>query len=420
MSYFKPASFFSLIKGNDKIRKSLSLFTSMTLGIFAGIFVSILNTRFLGKEQYGDFKFLIDIFNFFVTFLTFGFFYTGGRILARVKTIQERKKIFGEIVSVALVIGVFLIIVVSVFSLFQERIFNRDLRLEIWLCTPLLFVIPLQLSLEQLLQGDNRIYSLSIMRIGPRLSYIGIVIGLYFLLKFNLRYALIAHYTSFLLIICSIIWRYRPVFNTKFTVLNQLWKENKTYGFPVYFGAITGVASNYLAGISISYFIDNVNVGFYGLALTASMPLAMLPASFGITFFKDFISMKKIPSRIILATFIIGISLLILFLIFIEPIVVLLYSKEFLPVIKLAYFISIGSLCHGFGDFFNRFLGAKGLGKQLRNANFILGIINVLGYVFLVYFFNTIGAAITKMIAGISYLLIMVLNYQRYIQKETQ
>ena len=49
----------------------------MTMSVLVGIVISVINTRYLGKEQYGDFKFLINFFSLAVTFLTFVFFYTG-------------------------------------------------------------------------------------------------------------------------------------------------------------------------------------------------------------------------------------------------------------------------------------------------------------------------------------------------------
>jgi O-antigen/teichoic acid export membrane protein len=400
---------------SDKVRKSISLFTAMVLSLFTGIVISVINTRFLGKEQYGDFKFLIDIFNFFMTFLSFGFFYTGGRMLAKAKEVEKRKKIFGEIITLAFLIGLLLQLVVFAFSFFEGKLFDHDLRAEIWICLPILFGIPFQLSLEQLLQGDNRIYSLSFMRLAPKIFYIILIIIFFYLTKFGLKLALITHLFSMLSVTLIIIIKYKPKLTLKFKYSKQLLKENKGYGFPVYLGAISGVASNYVAGFSISYFIDNTNVGFYSLAITACMPLAMFPASFGITFFKDFITMKRIPKRVIIATILSGLVLLTGFLVFIHPIVILLYSKEFAPVIKLTYFISIGSLMHGFGDFYNRFLSAKGLGKQLRNINFILGAINIVGYISFVYFFNTLGAALIKLVSGLSYFTIILFHYRKYL-----
>jgi Na+-driven multidrug efflux pump len=76
--------------------------------------------------------------------------------------------------------------------------------------------------------------------------------------------------------------------------------------------------------------------------------------------------------------------------------------------------IAIGSAIHGMGDYFNRFLGAHGQGKQLRNGAFVVGAVNILGYFILIKFFGIDGAAITKLAAGLIYCSMMIFYYFRF------
>jgi len=403
----------------DKAKKSASLFTSMVLSLVVGIVISIINTRYLGKEQYGDFKFLINLFSLAVTFLTFGFFYTGGLLLARTDRDREKRELTGDILKIALMSSLLLILISLVFSFLEHRLFGNQLGPLIRYSLPLLFIYPFQLCFEQMLQGGNRIYSLSVLRIGPKLIYIVLALLLQYFSKFNLTSALIAHLGAFAVIVVTLIIYTRPAIGFRIHHLPRILKENRNYGFPIYLGAITGVASSYLAGITISYYIDNTNVGFYSLAITAALPLTMLPASFGITFFKAFVSYVKIPRKVFLVTAGTGLATLLLFMVFIDEIVIFLYTDDFRPVISLSYFIAIGSLFHGFGDFLNRFISAKGLGKLIRNSNFILGAVNTAGYIILPRYFGVEGAAYTRLIAGIVYFLLMLGFYLRY-QKHRQ
>jgi len=235
----------------------------------------------------------------------------------------------------------------------------------------------------------------------------------------GLTATLFVHLISSAIIIIGVIYLLKPKIDYKLVHLNEIKEENRIYGFPVFLGAITGVASSYIAGITISLFLDNVNVGFYYLAITASMPLAMLPASLGTTFFKNFFSMKKIPRKVNIATFSIGIFCLVLFLVFIKQIVYFLYTKEFYPVIQISYLIAIGTTFHGFGDFYNKFLSAKGLGKQLRNSNFILGAFNLIGYTVFVKYYGLTGAVYTKLLAGFLYFGVMLYYYKKF-QRTTE
>lgn len=102
------------------------------------------------------------------------------------------------------------------------------------------------------------------------------------------------------------------------------------------------------------------------------------------------------------------------FFLLVEKVIVLAYSKEYLKVVSLAYINAVGCELRGFGDFVNRFLGAHGKGKELRNGAFIAGASIVAGCLVLVPMFGAIGAVLTKAISSIVYFLMMVFFYRRY------
>ncbi len=89
--------------------------------------------------------------------------------------------------------------------------------------------------------------------------------------------------------------------------MKELYKENKYNGKPIYFGSLAGVATTHIAGLSISFFMDNTQVGFFMLALTVCSPLLIVPSVLGTIFYKQFVDMKSIPNKVyyfsILSTF---------------------------------------------------------------------------------------------------------------------
>ncbi len=407
-----------LIK-RDKFRKASTLYVTMGISVLTGILISVINTRLLGKEQYGDFKFIINLFTFAATFFTLGAFYSGGRLLAKSNDQYEQRNIIGTVLLFATVASGILMVIFFVLSFFENSLFNKDVAFLIRLSTPFIFGFLFQLCFEQLLQGNNRIYALSWLRIGPKLVYLLLVGLVYFGLILDVKYALLCHLISLAIVIFSIVILLKPHFTSNRMYYHNLLEENKTWGFPAYLGSITGVASSYLAGITISIFIDNVNVGFYSLAITASMPLAMLPSALGTTFFKDFVTWQKIPIKVIIITLLIAGFMLMVFLFFIDDLVHFLYPAEFGPVIKLAYYTAIGSFFHGIGDFFNKFISAKGKGKLVMKSNFILGAFNVLGFTLFIYLWNIQGAIITKLFSGLLYMCILIYYYIT-IQRSSQ
>lgn len=403
--------------GKKRVKQVGSLYLSMVVSLIIGIGVSVLNTRFLGKEIYGDLKFIQNLFSFALTFVTIGLFYSGGRLIAKKKHSDLKNKLFGSLILLSFAMFVVLLVFFVIFSFPQEKLFDNNLGYIIRLFSPFLFIFPLQLCFESVLQGDNRIYTLSIFRLGPKLFYLLTVLVFTYFFSFTLTTALTFHFASIFVLIVLVVSRLKPSFRKLNQAYNVLWNENRTYGFPVYTGAIASVASTQIAGLTISYFIDNTHVGFFYLAVTATMPLSMIPNTAGITFFKDFVNMNVIPRRVFLLTLLFTLVALFGFLLIIKPLVIFLYTEEYLAVVPLAYYIAVAAIFQGVGDFFNRYISAHGLGNKLRNSSFILGAFNILGYTLLVYKFGVEGAAITRLIAGILYLGLMIKIYWNFKSK---
>jgi undecaprenyl pyrophosphate phosphatase UppP len=156
--------------------------------------------------------------------------------------------------------------------------------------------------------------------------------------------------------------------------IKEIWKYNISYGFNVYLGSITAVGFAALTGVLISYFgADNTGVGYFSLALTIVTPLSFIPNVIATTHYKDFSIQKNVHKRLINITLILSLLALVFIWIIVKPFINIFYGPEFQPVISLTIVLSIGMIGYGFGDFFNRFLGAHGQGKALRNSSFLVG-----------------------------------------------
>lgn len=386
----------------------------MILGIPIGIAVSVINTRLLGPQQYGDLKFLQNLFAFVVQFLTLGIFVSGSRLLAQRKNTEIKNQLIGNLLILTAVISVALVIFLFVFSFFEEQIFHNELGRVIRIFSPLLFVFPFQLCLENIMQGDNRIYELSAFRVSPSALYIIAALSFNYIVPLSLTSALAIQLGGLGLVILIMIIRFRPKFENIRKYTSVIWEENKTYGFSVYIGIVANVATAHAGVLSIGYFIDNTSVGFYSLAVMVAMPLAMISSAAGTTFFKDFANRDSIPKRATLVTLVLSIVVLLLFLLIIEKVILLLYSAKYIDAVPLVHIISVGCFLRGLGDYVNRFLGAHGKGRELRNAAFANGISNIFGYVVLVYFFGVKGAALTRTISDLVYLSMMCYYYRKF------
>ncbi|HAQ61809.1 TPA: hypothetical protein DCR49_07425 [Candidatus Delongbacteria bacterium] len=406
---------------NKKVKQILALYGSMILGIVLGLVVSVFNTRFLGAEAFGDLKFVQSVYSFFAIIISFGFVVTASKLMAEKKNDAVRKELIGASVIITVILGIIFVIAIVIFAFFQKRFFTTDLSAVFLLLSPLFFIVPFTQSLESILQGENRIYELSFYRLFPHFIYLAGIIVLYKFDYINLVTAVALQLLSFGISSAIVIYNLKPKYSNLGTVYRLIFHENKKYGFQVFLGSIIGVASTQLGPIAISYFsVNNTDVGYYSLALTITMPLVLIPTVIGTSMFKEFANREVIPKKATQFTVLISIFSLIIFLIIIKQVIILLYSKEFVNAVNLAYIVAAGQIFHGFGNYYNRFLGSKGQGAYLRNGAISVGITNIAGFIFLVPFFGANGAAITKLSSGIVFTVSMLFYYKKYTNNDSK
>lgn len=388
----------------------------MVLNIILGVFISSLNTRLLGKEAYGNFKYIINVFSFLLTFSTLGLFLSSKRLIALKQNFKIKSQLFGGAILLSVFMYLFYFIIVFFYSYFDDIFYKNDLGHTIRLFSPLIIIYPLNQCLQNILPGDNRIKELAFIRTFQKVIFIVLAISISYFFGFNLNFALVLTMSTTLFVLSFITYKLKPSFNKSKKILQMIWEENKRYGIHEYVGNIANIATSQLSMFSIMYFIDSANVGFYSLAITISGPLAMVANSVGTTYYKDFAQRDQLPLKATLMTIFLSLISLLIYIIIIKFLVITIYSIEFLPVVKIAYLTAIGFILRGLGDYINRFLSAHGKGKEARNVAFANGISNVIGFVVLVYFWGIIGAAITKLISDFIYLFFTYYYYRKVIR----
>jgi len=114
----------------------------------------------------------------------------------------------------------------------------------------------------------------SVLSILPTATYAIIIYYLSQVIEVNIELVLLLYYGLLLLNNLFIIYKLKPSFKYGKELIQELHKENKFNGRPIYYGSLAGVATANMAGISISYFLnDNKQVGFFMLALTVCSPI---------------------------------------------------------------------------------------------------------------------------------------------------
>ena len=390
-----------------------SLYVSMVIGIALGFGVTIVNTRLLGPEDYGNLKFLIHVFTFTATVTTFGFFISSSRLLAIRENKHIKSELIGGSLTFASIISFLTIVILCIFSFFVDDLFHPGLGRLIRLLSPLLFIFPFRMCLENILQGDNRILQLATFRIIPQLLYLLGALAFNYFVPLSLPTCLSIQLGCTALVILIMFWLSGPKTKYLHQMMSMIHRENKAYGFHVYLGMLANVATGQLLGIFLGYFLDTTSVGFYSLALMITTPLSFVPSAFGTTLFKTFANRSSIPTKAFIGAICLSVLTLIAFFMLIEKIIILAYSAKYKPVVPLAYIAALGSTFQGFGDFINRFLGAHGKGRELRNTAFCVGAVTLAGCFVLIPSLGTTGTVISKMLSSVLYCSMMCHYYRK-------
>lgn len=393
-----------------------TLYVSTLGGVLLGVLASIVNTRFLDPVDYGDVRYVQNIINFVATFLIFGFFLSGARLMA----LSDDRQYVGRVKGMMIIILILACIVLSIampINYFLHT--DRPAVAMLFLVSMPVCFYPLLLNyIDQTAQGDNQIGHLAAARILPYLFYVPI--GYFFYSHYGATPTkmVLLQWGIYSAIYIGIIIATKPLFRGLKPIWKKLNEENRNYGIQLYIGSLVMVSTNYLAGISLGYFNeDNSEVGFYTLALTVTTPLAALPTIVGTSYFKKFAKQPSIPKKVIVATVGMTAVTCVLFILLIRPIVEFLYSQRYAVVGTYASILSVGYCIHGLGDMFNRYLCSHGQGVSVRNASIANGVFKVLGYTGLVAIFNTNGAIATTIICDIVYFSCLMYYYTRFTKQ---
>jgi len=404
---------------SKKFKQILSMLTSSALGIGLGIGTSVINTRLLGPESFGDFKFIQSIFNIMMIFFSVGIFHTGGRLIADKQFQHIRKKIFGGLFGLTFLISGLFIATVFVSSYVQEYIFDNNLGYIIRYAAPFTFVFVFKVALDKFMEGDNLIHELAIFQIAPKVLYVVFILVASLVLELNLMIVLGVFLLTQLVSTVYGYSKFSPDFWGFSETSKLIFTENKNHGFQIYIGALVSNGTLHLSSFIIAYYLDNTNVGYFNLANTIATPLSMIPQVVGTAYFKDFANSDRIPKKVISSTILISLLAFGAFILMIKYVIVFLYSEDYLPVVTLIYYISFAYVIQGLYLVLNRFLSAHGIGKELKNASFIRGAVNIIGFVVLIKLIGTVGACITLVFSNVSYFLYLAIQYKNFVAKRS-
>ncbi len=391
-------------------------------------FGSVLNSRLLSKELFGDWKYLQNFLMMISYFVNFGFFASGGRLIASTND-KKRIGIFKGYLMYLCLAGLLVIFLVTVFTgLVWQKMLNQTLFHLALIMFPLFIIHPLTFYFESTFQAERRLIDLSVFKVLPPLLYVGLLYLFKSYSSGSIYYNAVLFYSSYFVIFIFLLLKDKPIFKKKSPEWEELIEQNKTYGIHIFYGGLWGVGTGYLLPILIGFFnINNVEVGNFSLALSFIMPLSFLPGIVGTSYFKEFINLDKIPKAAIKKVLIASIFLLVGLLISIEFLIDFFLGLKYKEVAFLIKVGAWGAILHGFGDFTNKFLSAKGESPYIKKVAMAVGIVQLITSVFFIKYFTlmgwsgSLGAIIAKSIGSVVYFSSLFYYYHKnYIAPKKQ
>lgn len=390
----------------------LYLYVSTLVGVILGVLISIINTRYLDPVDYGDVHYVQNIINFFSGLMLFGYFVSGCRLLAIAKDKKEANEIKGAMTLILGVTVIAMMVIMVICGVIHTYILHKPFAHLFYYVIPFSGYALCLNYINTSSQGDNSIGMIALARLLPSVIYLASIAIVFKTFGATSTMALLLNTGISFVFLVFLILHNHPSFHNFKESWRKLQEENKKYGFHVYLGSISNVSVQYVAGVTLGLFaVNNVNVGYYSLALTATGPLMMLPNVIGTTYFKRFATQSLIERKVLIGTLAMSIVTLIGFVILIYPVVGFLFNEKYQSVALYASFLAFASTAHGLGDVFNRFIGAHGYGKYLRNGAFISGGVALVGYTLGVWFWGINGAIATRIAFSLTYLLMMFKYY---------
>ena len=200
------------------------LYISSLIGTALGMLSSVINTRALIPEQYGDFRYIQNIIAFISSLLLFGYFISGSRLLALSKDEDYSRRIRGAMCAV--LGGSQLIIMLFMLCLYFISDFNNNSIAPLYLVTiPVCGNVIMLNYINTTAQGDNHIGRIAAARLLPTAIYVLVAYFIYMKLNATPMLMLLLYNGIAVTTLLAIIISTKPTFKNlreSFKLLNEI------------------------------------------------------------------------------------------------------------------------------------------------------------------------------------------------------
>ncbi len=393
----------------------LILFFSSVLNAALGVVISYYATRLLGVADFGFYSFVNSSIAMGCVLLTFGFFYSGSRILLIGGGDFNPRIFFGVTIYLVFIIAVAISFCIFLFL----NLTTDDSRVSNFLFLMVCFlgvsVFLITQFFETILPAGGFLKLIAKSRVYPKILFILAAVFFYYSIeRVDVRVFLVVNYLIFIFVLMVLIAELRPLFAHQSAFQKNYFDMNKKYGFDIYVGSIFTVGGTASSGVFVGLLgSDLTEVGYYFLATSLCAPLLLVSTSICGAYLRRFSILEQIPMNLIFVLIGLIVTPAVIMFFIVDVVVVMLWGDAYISVSEFVRVLLVGSVLYGVGDVFKQFLVAKGESKKLRDGSFLVGITLVSLTIALVSYFGGLGAALARGGAGLVYLFLMVFYYKK-------
>lgn len=393
---------------------------SNILAMFLAFIVTLLLTRWVAPEIFGQYKYATNFVLMMPAFFGFGIHFSGSRIVAEDKADEKHPiaalgVLLMALIGIAVSIGLYVLIYFNSFLKIESLNAIYDIRIVF----PFVALFLIETYVMQLFQGTGKIYRLSILSFVKYLILLlGICFGNYFCSPITFEFCIWMFLLSNFIVVIPTLIRLNYHMVDHRGNLKRLLSDVRYNGIMVYISSIVTTTASTVIGLVCGSIYGYAEYGYYSLALSLAQFFTFISSAMAVVKFRDNVHDRFIKKKDIAFMITINAITYILFLLLIRKIFFLFFSAEYEPAIEYLIVLALAYIVSGLAIFYNRFFIARGLGIIVMRCSICVAIVNIICSVVLIPKFAIKGLVIASLIAAAFNFGQYIFSYNKYAKKE--
>ena len=394
--------------------------TSSVLVSLVAMGCSAVAARSLSSNEFGSFSFAKSLLVFLALVFEFGLCSSASRLIARAPR-AEKRLVTGAALLAFVPVAVAFSLFVAAIAIPIDAGFHLHLAAALAITAPLAFGYPFRQQFAlQLSRGLDRLHVYSVTTLAGQAAFLALL-GIASAIRLHQSVTLVLLLQSIAFGAASLVaiaWL-RPAFRGAVRLVPRLVEETRRWGFKVYVGRVLSIGTYNLDVLMLGAFAPARTVGYYALAGSIAGVSGLPVTGMMSALFPRLVAARRIERSWLVIAWAIGVSSVIGVWLLAHPFVTLVFSSRFSEAARLALPLTMAGALMGVTTVYSSYLSAQAMGREIRDAGFILTGSNIVLNFALIPPFGAWGAAWASVLALIANLAAHVVFYRRSLVRQS-